>query len=61
MADNKENLSRPRFLKGFLGAGFASILLGKSATGSTKDNQDASSKNVRLKVRQDPRAISRDS
>jgi hypothetical protein len=59
MADNKENLSRPRFLKGFLGAGFASIFLGKSAVASTKNNQDGSSSNVRLKVRQDPRIVSR--
>ena len=59
MADNKENLSRPKFLKGFFGAGLASIFLGKAAMAQTKNNPDAPTKDVRLNVRQDPRSISR--
>ena len=59
MADYKQNLSRPRFLKGFLGAGIASTFLGKGAAASTKSNEDGSSKKNHIQVRQDSRIVSR--
>ena len=60
MADFKQNLSRPRFLKGFLGASVASVFLGKTVSATAKNNQDGSTKTSHLQVRQDPRSVSRE-
>lgn len=59
MADNKPNLSRNRFLKGFLGTGLAAVVLSRLTGKAPKTNINKDSTESTIAVRNDKRTVSR--
>jgi len=59
MADQQTKLSRPRFLRGFIGAGLASLILGNKALGSPKQLREEKHQVSQFNVQQDHRSIAR--